>query len=201
QTCALPILALESILDGSYRQKFSGNRPEKSQAVDFDHYVDKDKKKNKDGHLGALFEHRRIFIFLIPNQNVPEEISGFIDAEVTLQCTPEALENAVKKYVDKDFYLDSQIDRDLMKVPVSQLMSIFVKAHPLKSCELAYTYLDARSSVTQSRTSCLHSTQAHPLWMTCVASSLQVTGRMSSLLIWLIGRREGFRGRKLIAAF
>lgn len=138
-------VALESILDGSYRQKFAGDRPEKSQAVDFDHYVDRDKKKSKDGLLGVLFEHRRIFIFLTLNQNVPEEISGFIDAEVTLQCTPEALENAVKKYVDKDFYLDSQIGRDLMEVPVSQLMSIFCEGrHPLKSCELAHAWLDAR---------------------------------------------------------
>ncbi len=137
-------VALESILDGSYRQKFAGDRPEKSQAVDFDHYVATDKKKGKDGLLGVLFEHRRIFIFLTPNQNVPEEISGFIDAEVTLQCTPEALENAVKKYVDKDFYLDSQIGRELMEVPVSQLMSIFCEGrHPLKSCELAYAWLEA----------------------------------------------------------
>ncbi len=138
-------VALDGILDGSFRQKFVGNRPEKSQAVDFDVYADTAKRKGKDGILNVLFEHRRVFIFMSPSQKIPAEIAGFIDAEVTLQCTPEALENAVKKYVDKDFYLDSQIGRDLMEVPVSQLMSIFCEGrHPLKSCELAYAYLDAR---------------------------------------------------------
>ena len=138
-------VALDGILDGSFRQKFVGNRPEKSQAVDFDVYADTAKRKGKDGILKVLFEHNRVFLFMSRDQKIPAEIAGFIDAEVTLQCTPEALENAVKKYVDKDFYLDSQIGRDLMEVPVSQLMSIFCEGrHPLKSCELAYAYLDAR---------------------------------------------------------
>ena len=137
--------ALDGILDGSFRQKFHGERPEKSQAVNFDIYEDTSKRKGKDGILNVLFEHRRIFVFMTPEQKIPAEISGFIDAEVTLRCTPEALENAVKKYIDKDFYLDAQIGRELMEVPVSQLMSIFCEGrHPLKSCELAYAWLDAQ---------------------------------------------------------
>ena len=137
--------ALDGILDGSFRQKFHGERPEKSQAVDFDIYEDTSKRKGKDGILNVLFEHRRIFVFMTPEQKIPAEISGFIDAEVTLRCTPEALENAVKKFIDKDFYLDAQIGRELMEVPVSQLMSIFCEGrHPLKSCELAYAWLDAQ---------------------------------------------------------
>ena len=136
--------ALDGILDGSFRQKFHGERPEKSQAVDFDIYEDTSKRKGKDGILNVLFEHRRIFVFMTPEQKVPAEISGFIDADVTLRCTPEALENAVKKYIDKDFYLDAQIGRELMDVPVNQLMNIFSEGrHPLKSCELAYAYLEA----------------------------------------------------------
>lgn len=136
--------ALDSILDGSFRQKFHGERPEKSQAVDFDIYEDTSKRKGKDGILNVLFEHRRTFIFMTPEQKAPAEISGFIDAEVTLRCTPEALENAVKKYIDKDFYLDAQIGHELMDVPVNQLMNIFSEGrHPLKSCELAYAYLEA----------------------------------------------------------
>ncbi len=138
-------VALDGILDGSFRQKFVGDRPEKSQAVDFDVYEDTAKRKGKDGILNVLFEHRRVFIFMTPSQRIPAEIAGFVDAEVALQCTPNALENAVKKYIDIDFFLDAQIGRELMAVPVSQLMSIFSEGrHPLKSCELAYAYLDAR---------------------------------------------------------
>lgn len=136
--------ALDGILDGSFRQKFHGERPEKSQAIDFDIYEDSGKRKGKDGILNVLFEHRRVFIFMTPEQKVPAEISGFIDAEATLRCTPEALENAVKKYVDKDFYLDARIGHELMEVPVNQLMNIFSEGrHPLKSCELAYAWLEA----------------------------------------------------------
>ncbi|WP_455296571.1 AAA family ATPase [Brucella pituitosa] len=137
-------VALESILDGNYRQKFYGDRPEKAQTVDFDHYDATDRKKGKDGLLSVLFEHRRIFVFMTPEQKVPAEISGFVDAEIALHCTPEALENAVKRYIDPKFYLDTQIGRELMAVPVSQLMTIFSEGrHPLKSCELAYAYLEA----------------------------------------------------------
>ncbi|MCV9908106.1 AAA family ATPase [Brucella sp. HL-2] len=138
-------VALDGILDGSFRQKFVGDRPEKSQAVDFDVYEDTAKRKGKDGILNVLFEHRRVFIFMTPSQKIPAEIAGFVDAEIALQCTPSALENAVKKYIDSDFYLDAQIGRELMAVPVNQLMSIFSEGrHPLKSCELAYAYLEAQ---------------------------------------------------------
>lgn len=140
------MVGLENILDCSFRQKFAGERPEKSTAIDFDIYEDTDKRKGKDGILKVLFEHNRVFLFMSPDQKVPAEIEGFIDAEVALQCTPNALENAIKKYIDSDFYLDAQIGRELMAVPVNQLMTIFSEGrHPLKSCELAYAFLDKQA--------------------------------------------------------
>ncbi len=139
------MVGLENILDCNYRQKFAGERPEKSTAIDFDIYDDTNKRKGKDGILNVLFEHNRVFLFMSPDQKVPAEIAGFIDAEIALRCTPEALEAAVKKYIEPTFCLDVQIGEELMAVPVNQLMTIFSEGrHPLKSCELAYAYLEAR---------------------------------------------------------
>lgn len=139
------MVGLENILDCNYRQKFAGERPEKSTAIDFDIYDGTNKRKGKDGILNVLFEHNRVFLFMSPDQKVPAEIAGFIDAEIALRCTPEALEAAVKKYIEPTFYLDVQIGEELMAVPVSQLLSIFCEGrHPLKSCELAYAYLEAQ---------------------------------------------------------
>ncbi|KAB2715341.1 AAA family ATPase [Brucella intermedia] len=139
------MVGLENILDCNYRQKFAGERPEKSTAIDFDIYEDTNKRKGKDGILNVLFEHNRVFLFMSPDQQVPAEVAGFIDAEIALRCTPEALEAAVKKYIEPTFCLDVQIGEELMAVPVSQLLTIFCEGrHPFKSCELAYAYLEAR---------------------------------------------------------
>lgn len=148
------LTALDSILEGTYRQKFVGDRPEKAQTIDFDHYVVGAKKAGKDGLLSVLFDHRRIFIFMGPEQVLPQEIQGFVDAEVQLQCTPEALESAVKKYIDEKFWLPPRLARELMQVPVAQLMSIFV-AHRSTghSVKLAYAWLNGRNvKVSQTRT-------------------------------------------------
>lgn len=136
------LTALDSILEGTYRQKFAGERPEKAQAVDFDHYAHDAKKNGKDGLLGVLFQNRRIFIFMNPDQVLPEEIRGFVDASVELLCTAEALEAAIRKYVDKSFTMYPRLGRALVQVPLHLLMSIFVAGRSTKySIELAYAWL------------------------------------------------------------
>ncbi|MGU3401328.1 AAA family ATPase [Brucellaceae bacterium D45D] len=143
-------VTLDGILSGSYRQKYAGNRPKKSQAIDYIVYEDSAKKKTNDGILNVLFEHNRVFIFMAPEQEIPENIRGFISAEIALQCTAEALESAIKKYIDHEFYLDAQIGRELIAVPVAQLMTIFCEGRPpLKSYELAHAWLDAQMSGTE----------------------------------------------------
>jgi cell division protease FtsH len=136
------LTALDDILDGSFRQKYTGGRPEKSQTVDFDYYVNGGKKSGKDELLSVLFQNRRIFIFMCPDQTLPEEMQGFVDAEIELQCTAEALETAVKKYVDKSFVLYPRLGKALVQVPLAHLMSIFISGRSTKhSIELAYAWL------------------------------------------------------------
>ncbi len=136
------LTALDDILDGSFRQKYTGGRPEKSQTVDFDYYVNGGKKSGKDELLSVLFQNRRIFIFMYPGQTLPEEIQGFVDAEIELQCTAEALETAVRKYVDKSFFMYPRLGKALVQVPLAHLMSIFVAGRSTKhSLELAYAWL------------------------------------------------------------
>ncbi|ERI16162.1 hypothetical protein O206_00050 [Ochrobactrum sp. EGD-AQ16] len=50
------LTALDDILDGGFRQSFSGRRPEKSVTIDFEHYAHDAKKNGKDGLLGVLFQ-------------------------------------------------------------------------------------------------------------------------------------------------
>ncbi|WP_343314022.1 AAA family ATPase [Brucella sp. BE17] len=147
------LAALSDILEGGYRQKFVGDKPAKAQAIDFDHYISDTKKTGKDGLLSVLFEHRRIFIFMSHGQCLPEEIRGFVDAEIELQCTAEALETAVKNYIDQKFWLPPRLARELMQVPVAQLMSIFA-AHRSTgySVNLAYAWLKRSRSSKIART-------------------------------------------------
>src|SRR5690606_38670401 len=94
--------------------------------------------------LARLFEHRRVFILATKDHEIPPEVGRFVDAEVEIRCSPAALEAAVQKYIQNDFWLDAKIGIELMAVPIQQLMNIFAKGrNPLQSFELAYAWLEA----------------------------------------------------------
>ncbi len=143
---------IEYILEGNFRQQYHGNRPQNSLVQNFEVYALGSKKSTTD-LLSLLFENSRVFIFATPEHEIPLDIQSFIDADIELKCTPAALERAVKKYVDPEFYLTPEIGRYLMQVPLSQLVSIFSKGRSTgQSILLARAYLNVENNGKIART-------------------------------------------------
>ncbi len=118
----LYMAALDHILEGSYRQKFRSGKPENSCVLDGEVYLTKHTEKDV---LEKVFEYRRIFIFTLADTKISNSLAGFVDAEVHLSMTSDALESAIKKFVDKDFSFSPDRHAYLMEIPVSQHISGF----------------------------------------------------------------------------
>lgn len=117
----LYMAALENILEGSYRQKFKSGKPGSSCVLDGEVYLTKHTEKDA---LEKVFEFRRIFIFTLADTKISNSLSGFVDAEVHLSLTPDALESAIKKFIAEDFSFSERY-AFLLEIPVSQLISGF----------------------------------------------------------------------------
>jgi hypothetical protein len=136
-------IVLDDILEANHGQKFHGNRPEKSVAMNFEYFSGVTAKGVKDV-LSRLFDNTRAYIFATREHEIYAEILTLVDAEIELKCSPEALERAVKKYVDPDFFLPAQLGIELSLVPLDQLMTIFVRGRSTgQSVLMARAYLQA----------------------------------------------------------
>ena len=136
-------IVLDDILEANHSQKFHGNRPEKSVAMNFEYFSGVTAKGVKDV-LSRLFDNTRAYIFATREHEIYAEILTLVDAEIELKCTPETLERAVKKYVDPDFFLPKQLGYELVQVPLDQLMTIFVRGRSTgQSVLMARAYLQA----------------------------------------------------------
>lgn len=137
---------IEDVLEANFKQRYHGNRPQKTTVVNFENYAD-DALRSATDILSHIFDYTRVFIYAKPDHDVYSEIHELSDADIDLKLTPEILENAVKKYIDASFFLPKEIGQQLVKIPLFTLMKIFSKERSTgQSIIMARTYLNVGKS-------------------------------------------------------
>lgn len=137
---------IEDILEANFKQRYHGNRPQKTTVVNFENYAD-DALRNATDLLSHIFDFTRVFIYAKPDHEVFTEVHKLSDADIELKLTPAILENAVKKYIDPSFFLPKELGQQLVKIPLFTLMKIFSKERSTgQSMTMARTYLNVGKS-------------------------------------------------------
>lgn len=137
---------IEDILEANFKQRYNGNRPQKTTVLNFENYLEVHQRSATD-LLSHIFDYTRVFIYATPDHDVYSEIHKLTDADIELKLTPKIFENAVKKYIDPSFFLPKEIGLQLVKIPLFTLMKIFSKDRSTgQSIIMARTYLNVGKS-------------------------------------------------------